>query len=363
MAVRPASKERSTAMADQGATETAKGAPTRDARPDRPPTIRDVAALAGVATSTVSRALARPDRVNPRTRIRIEEAAAELNYVPSSQARGLSSGRTNAVAVLVPDITNPFYFDIIRGTQHQLKAAGVTQLLVDTEESSEMELDALHKMRKSADGFILAASRLTDAQLAEVSRTQPLVTFNRASTSAPTVMIDTPSAIIQALEHLASLGHHKVCYVAGPPTSWSNQMRWKVFEEDATRRGMEVHRIGPYTPKTTSGAAAADAAVRTGATGCIVFNDLLAIGMLQRLQARGIRVPADMSIIGSDDIFGADFCNPPLTTISSPIEQAGRVAVSMLLAQLNPLSGSASRQLAVMPTHLTIRESTGPAPQ
>jgi len=329
---------------------------------DRPPTIRDVAELAGVATSTVSRALARPDRVNPRTRVRIEEAAAELNYVPSSQARGLSSGRTNAVAVLVPDITNPFYFDIIRGTQHQLKAAGVTQLLVDTEESSEMELDALHKMRKSADGFILAASRLTDAQLAEVSQSQPLVTFNRASTSAPTVMIDTPSAIIQALEHLASLGHHKVCYVAGPPTSWSNQMRWKVFEEDATKRGMEVHRIGPYTPKTTSGAAAADAAVRTGATGCIVFNDLLAIGMLQRLQARGIRVPADMSIIGSDDIFGADFCNPPLTTISSPIEQAGRVAVSMLLAQLNPLSGSASRQLAVMPTHLTIRDSTGPAP-
>ncbi|MDQ0147423.1 MULTISPECIES: LacI family DNA-binding transcriptional regulator [Pseudarthrobacter] len=332
------------------------------ARRDRPPTIRDVAELAGVATSTVSRALARPDRVNPRTRARIEEAAAELNYVPSSQARGLSSGRTNAVAVLVPDITNPFYFDIIRGTQHQLKAAGVTQLLVDTEESSEMELDALHKMRKSADGFILAASRLTDAQLAEVSQSQPLVTFNRASTSAPTVMIDTPSAIIQALEHLASLGHHKVCYVAGPPTSWSNQMRWKVFEEDATKRGMEIHRIGPYTPKTTSGAAAADAAVRTGATACIVFNDLLAIGMLQRFKARGIRVPEDISIVGSDDIFGADFCNPPLTTISSPIEQAGRVAVSMLLAQLNPLSGSASRQLAVMPTHLTVRESTGPAP-
>jgi LacI family transcriptional regulator, repressor for deo operon, udp, cdd, tsx, nupC, and nupG len=325
------------------------------------PTIRDVAQLAGVATSTVSRALSKPERVNRHTRERIEAAAAQLNYVPSSQAQGLSSGRTNAVAVLVPDITNPFYFDIIRGTQHQLKAAGYTQLLVDTEESNEMELEALHKMRRSADGFILAASRLTDAQLAEVSETQPLVTINRASTSAPTVVIDTPSAIIQALEHLASLGHHRVCYVSGPPTSWSNRARWKVFEEESSKRGMETHRIGPYTPKTTSGAAAADAAVRTGATACIVFNDLLAIGMLQRLRERGIRVPEDISIVGSDDIFGADFCNPPLTTIASPIEQAGRVAVSMLLSQLNPVPGRSSRQLAVMPTHLTVRASTGPA--
>jgi LacI family repressor for deo operon, udp, cdd, tsx, nupC, and nupG len=103
----------------------------RRAGQEKMPTIRDVAELAGVATSTVSRALSKPDRVNRHTRERIEEAAAQLNYVPSSQAQGLSSGRTNAVAVLVPDITNPFYFDIIRGTQHQLKAAGYTQLLVE----------------------------------------------------------------------------------------------------------------------------------------------------------------------------------------------------------------------------------------
>jgi LacI family transcriptional regulator len=344
---------------------------TRDPHEERPPgrdtaekipTIRDVAELAGVATSTVSRALSKPDRVNRHTRERVENAAAQLNYVPSSQARGLSSGRTNTVAVLVPDITNPFYFDIIRGTQHQLKAAGLTQLLVDTEESSEMELEALHKMRRSADGFVLAASRLTDAQLAEVAGSQPLVTINRASADTPSVVIDTPSAMIQALEHLVSLGHQRVCYVSGPPTSWSNAKRWKIFEEDSAQRGLQTHRIGPFVPKTTSGAAAADAAVRTGATACIAFNDLLAIGMLQRLRERGIRVPEDMSIIGCDDIFGADFCNPPLTTISSPIEQAGRVAVSMLLSQLNPFQGGTTRRLAVMPTHLTVRGSTGPAP-
>lgn len=329
----------------------------------RTPTIRDVAERAGVATSTVSRALSNPDRVNRVTRERIEQVAAELNYVPSSQARSLSSGRSQAIALLVPDVTNPFYFDIIRGTQNQLKAAGYTQLLVDTEESAEMEEDALRKMARSADGYILAASRLTDAQLAEAAATHAVVTVNRASANAPTVVIDTPGAIVQALEHLTSLGHTRICYVSGPPTSWSNAKRWKTFEEEVRDRGLTTSRVGPFAPKTTSGAAAADAAARTGATACIVFNDLLAIGMLQRLRERGIRVPEDMSIVGCDDIFGADFCNPPLTTIASPIEQAGRVAVSMLLAQLNPLQGGTKRRLAVMPTHLTVRSSTGPAPK
>ncbi|MGJ3190298.1 LacI family DNA-binding transcriptional regulator [Paenarthrobacter sp. FR1] len=325
------------------------------------PTIRDVAELAGVATSTVSRALSNPGRVNHVTRERVEQAAAALNYVPSSQARGLSSGRTNAIALLVPDVTNPFYFDIIRGTQNQLKAAGYTQLLVDTEESAEMEADTLRKMQRTADGFILAASRLTDAQLVEAASSQAIVTINRSSSNAPTVMIDTPGAVVQALEHLSSLGHTRICYVGGPASSWSNAKRWKTFEDECRERGLTTSRVGPFTPKTTSGAAAADAAARTGATACIVFNDLLAIGMLQRLRERGIRVPEDMSIVGCDDIFGADFCNPPLTTMASPIEQAGRVAVSMLLAQLDPLHAGSSRRLAVMPTHLTVRGSTGPA--
>lgn len=327
---------------------------------ERMPTIRDIAERAGVATSTVSRALSNPQRVNARTRERIEKIAAELHYVPSTQARGLSSGRTGAIAVLVPDVTNPFYFDIIRGTQNQLKAAGYTQLLVDTEEATDVELDALRRLRRTADGIILAASRLTDAQLADAARQQPLVTINRATADAPTVLIDTPGAMVQALEHLASLGHSRITYVGGPTSSWSTHRRWQAVQEAASRRGLDVTRIGPYSPKTSSGAAAADAALSTGATAFIAFNDLIAIGMLQRFRERGVRVPEDVSIVGCDDIFGADFCNPPLTTISSPIEQAGRTAVSMLLAQLDPVRGGTPRKLAVMPTHLVVRSSTGP---
>jgi DNA-binding LacI/PurR family transcriptional regulator len=342
-------------------SDTSAPSAAADGADHRMPTIRDIAERAGVATSTVSRALSNPQRVNARTRERIEKIAAELNYVPSTQARGLSSGRTGAIAVLVPDVTNPFYFDIIRGTQNQLKAAGYTQLLVDTEEATDVELDALRRLRRTSDGIILAASRLTDAQLAEVAGRQPLVTINRATADAPTVLIDTPGAMVQALEHLASLGHTKVTYVGGPTSSWSTHRRWQAIQEAASRRNIEVTRIGPYAPKTLSGAAAADAALGTGATAFIAFNDLIAIGMLQRFRERGVRVPEDVSIVGCDDIFGADFCNPPLTTISSPIEQAGRTAVSMLLAQLDPLHGGTPRKLAVMPTYLQVRASTGPA--
>jgi LacI family transcriptional regulator len=335
---------------------------TQAAGTDRPATIHDIAAMCGVAASTVSRALSTPDRVNIRTRQRIQAAAAELNYLPNSQAKALSSGRTGAVGVLVPDITNPFYFDLIRGTQLQLKAAGYTQLLVDTEESDEVEASTLEQLRKTADGVIVAASRLTDDALLAAAGKAPLVTINRDVAGVPAVIIDTPSATSQALDHLISLGHTRVAYIAGPVTSQSSERRWTALSEAAQDRGVEVRSLGPFAPKTQSGAAAADAAVHSGVTACIAFNDLIAIGMLQRLRERGIRVPEEMSIVGCDDIFGADFCNPPLTTMASPIEQAGRVAVSMLLAKLNPLAGGGIRTRSVMPTHLTVRSSTAAAP-
>jgi LacI family repressor for deo operon, udp, cdd, tsx, nupC, and nupG len=326
----------------------------------RPVTITDVAERAGVATSTVSRALTNPQRVNSVTRHRIEEAAKALGYVASSQARALASGKTGTVALLVPDITNPFYFGIIRGTQYQLKAAGYAQLLVDTEESAEAELDALSRLRSSVDGVVLVSARLSDAHIEAAGTTIPLVTINRAVGSVPSVVIDTPEGATQALQHLASLGHREVGFIAGPKTSWSSERRWRALEKAAPGLGVTMHHIGPFSPKTTSGAVAADSALNAGVTACIVFNDLMAIGMLRRLAERGIDVPKDMSIVGCDDIFGADFCNPALTTVTAPVEQAGRVATSMLLAQLRgPEAQTSPVPRVVLATHLTVRASSG----
>ena len=336
--------------------------PRNTGRP-RASTISDVAAAAGVATSTVSRALSNPDRVNFRTRERIEQAVVDLQYVPSSQARGLSVGRTNTVALLVPDITNPFYFGIIHGAQSQLKAAGYTQLLIDTEESAESEAESLEKLRKSADGVILAASRLDDELLRSAGKKIPMVAINRNAPGVPSVLIDTPSGVTQALEHLVSLGHSRIGYVSGPSSSWSSDRRWEALERRAEELAVVVVKVGAFPPKRTSGAAAAEAAFNSRVTACICFNDLIAMGMLQRLSARGIHVPEVFSVIGCDDIFGADFCDPPLTTLTAPIEQAGRVAVSMLLAQIEPSSSTPLRTLATLPTHLTIRGSTGPSPR
>lgn len=330
------------------------------ASPRKPATIHDVAALSGVAASTVSRALSNPERVNFRTRARIEAAAAQLSYVPNAQAKALSSGSTKAVAVLVSDITNPFFFDIIRGTQLQLKAAGYTQLLVDTEESDEVEMNMIEQLRNTADGIILTASRLSDDSLTQIGAVLPTVAINRNVPGVASVVLDTPTATNQALDHLISLGHTHVAYISGPDTSSSNHHRYAALSAAAEERQVNIVKLGPFAPRTYSGAAAADALVHSGATAGIAFNDLIAIGMLQRLRERGVRVPEDISIVGCDDIFGADFCSPPLTTVTAPVEQAGRVAVTMLLSKVNSAVGATSRNHAVLPTHLTIRSSTGP---
>jgi LacI family transcriptional regulator len=336
--------------------------PLAGAGSERPATLADVAAATGLATSTVSRALSNPGRVNALTRERIELAARELNYVPNSQARALTSGKTRAIAVLVSDVTNPFYFGIIRGTQQQLKAAGYTQILVDTEESDELEDGMLHKLRRSFDGAILAASRLTDRRLTALAAEVPLVAINRQTRGVPSVFIDTPSGIEQSIGHLVSLGHTDIAYVSGPETSWPNEGRWRAMMRAAQRYGVTVTRLGPFAPRQYAGAAAADAILHAGVTACVAFNDLLAIGMLGRFRERGVDVPGDVSIVGCDDIFGADFCNPPLTTLTAPIEQAGRTAVSMLLNRLDEHATVGVRQTATLPTHLTVRASTGPAP-
>jgi DNA-binding LacI/PurR family transcriptional regulator len=316
------------------------------------PTITDVATAAGVAASTVSRAFTNPGRVNADTRQRIEAVARELGYTAHSRVR------TRTIAVVVADIGNPFYFDLIRGSQRQLRAADYTQLLVDTEESGELEADLIERMRPNIDGLVLAASRLTDRAIAELAKTIPVVVVNRQVPNVPTVIMDTSSGIDQAVEHLVSLGHRDLAYIAGPDRSWANLARGKAVTAAAERHGITPKRLGPFAPNRTSGTAAADALVTAGSTAAIAYNDLIAIGMLGRLAERSIRVPEDVSIVGCDDIFGADFSNPTLTTITAPIEQAGRVAVTLLLGSLESRPGG-RRDGVLLSTHLTVRNSTG----
>jgi DNA-binding LacI/PurR family transcriptional regulator len=317
-------------------------------------TAKDVAERAGVAASTVSRALNSPGRINEQTRQRILDAARELGY--SSAPR--MATRKGLVALLVPDITNPFYFDIIRSTQEQLRTAGFMQLLIDTGESGSTEAETLAQLEGVVDGVILSATRLDAPALHDATARLPLTVINRRHEDIPSVLIDIRTGLTEAIDHLKALGHDTIAFIAGPPGSWQNRWRGKEFEEQVRAQSLTPILVGPHAPTRTGGIAAADALLMTGATACVAFNDLLAIGILQRLRQRGVQVPDDMSVVGCDDIFGADFSAPPLTTIAGDTEHAGRLAASRLIAILNgevPRAGT-----TLIPTHLLVRESTGP---
>lgn len=339
----------------------------------RQPTLRDVAAAAGVAVSTASRALTRPGRVNAGTADRVVAVAKELGYIPSASARALLSGRTATVALVLPDVTNPFFFGLVRGTGARLRESGYVQVLADTEESAEVELDTLRKLRGQVDGAVLAASRLTDEQIAAAAEDLALVVVNRTIPGTPGVLLDTAGGMVQALEHLAQQGHTRVAYAAGPTTSWSDRRRREALEPAAARLGVELVVLGPYAPVRTSGADAADAVVDAGVTALIAFNDLLAFGVLERLDARGVSVPEQLSVVGCDDIFGADLVRPALTTIESPVERAGRMAADLLLTRLDGERPAVDAEdddglvvdlptpadPVLLPTHLVVRGSTG----
>lgn len=329
---------------------------------ERAVTLKDVAERSGVAISTASRALSRPGRVSPATTERVRAAARELGYSPAMSGRALRLGRTGMVALVVPDVTNQFFMGVVRGVQARLRAGEYMHVLVDTEESVEAEERALHTLRTSVDGFVLASPRLDEPRLTAWARRVPLVALNR-TTPKPAVVVDTPNGAVQALEHLASLGHRRVAYAGGPRSSWSDSHRRAALRSASRKLRVEVVGLGPYLPRRMAGPAAADAVLASGVTAVIAFNDLIAFGILDRFRERGVRVPHDVSVVGCDDVFGADLVQPTLTTVHSPNERAGFHAADLLLTRLDPMHDDAELSGVLLPTHLVPRDSSGPAPR
>jgi LacI family repressor for deo operon, udp, cdd, tsx, nupC, and nupG len=321
-------------------------------------TITDVAARAGVATSTVSRAFSRPERVNFATREHVLAVAAELGYLPNPAAQALESGRTRTIALLVPDITNPYFAGVIKGAEQGAAAADLTLVLGDTAESAAGEERLLQRLGRSVDGFVISASRLPDDDIRKAAELGPVVLVNRATPGLPCVVADYDSGTRQIVDHLASLGHRSFVFVGGPAESWSGHRRWLGLRTAAADLGLTAQRFGPYTPTLAGGPAAADAVLSSGTTAVVCHNDMLAIGVMQRLARRGRVVPGDISVIGFDNIVGSDFCTPSLTTLAERTEDAGRRAVESLVLQANSRATQAATRL--LPTHLVIRDSTGP---
>jgi LacI family transcriptional regulator len=196
-----------------------------------------------------------------------------------------------------------------------------------------------------------------------IAKQRSTVVLNRVLTGIPSVVTDNARGVNRAMEHLGELGHRTVAYVAGPEASWADGIRWRSIREAALGLEFRVQRYGPYEPTLRGGEAAAAAVAGARATAVIAYNDLMAIGLIRRLTQLGIRVPGNLSVIGFDNIFGAEFCTPALTTVAAPLAALGQYAVRTLLDEDPAALARAAQHPARLPAQLVVRDSTAPAPR
>lgn len=323
------------------------------------PTIYDVARHCGLAASTVSRAFNNPGRVNAHTRERVLAAAREIGYEPRPLSRAEAPGRARTLTLVVTDIANPYYASVIKAAQARCIERDYTLALIDSDESPRIEASNLRRLLATTSGAILATSRLSDDVVRQLFRHRPLVVINRRIEDVPSLVVDTANGMRKAVRHLAALGHRRIAYLSGPRNSWINGQRWGAVHEQACALGVHAAFLGPFSPDRGGGHEAADALVLDGSTAAIAYNDLVAIGALQHLQSAGIRLPRDRSLIGCDDIFGADLTVPALTTIAGPADKLGTYAVDIMHSHLTGHRGPTGSM--TFDAHLVVRGSTGPA--
>jgi LacI family transcriptional regulator, galactose operon repressor len=329
-------------------------------------TIHEVAKAAGVSIATVSRALNGTGRVSEVTRSRVLQIARELGYQPNDVARSLLAKTTRTIAVVVPDIADPFFPELIKGIETVARDRGHLVLLcggADDEASAWHDLAALR--RRQVDGVILAGVRLAAERLQAVTAGLPVVTVDRevGPAGASVVQSDHRAGAAVATGHLLDLGHRRIAHLAGPPGLNVAEARRAGYADALTDAGVDVDTAlvvaGGFLER--DGYDGARELVGRGVDFTAVFaaGDLAAIGALAALEEHGLRVPADISVVGFDDIQPARYVRPRLTTMRRHIGQLGARAAELLLYQL-PGAGTVPVLHETMPVELVVRESTAP---
>ncbi|MBO3094555.1 LacI family DNA-binding transcriptional regulator [Cellulomonas dongxiuzhuiae] len=320
-------------------------------------TLRDVARAAGVSAATASRALSAPDLVAPERRELVRRVARELGYRPNRAARELITGRSGYLCLLVPDLENPFFAAVAKAVQSRARASGHAVVVADAEEDPLLEAELVAQLGAQADGVLLCSPRMSDDHLAAVAADgRPVLLVNREGAGVPSVVVDNRDGVRQAVRHLHALGHRRIAYAGGPAGSWSDARRRDGLQ--SLGPDVEVLDLGAHPPAFAGGVGAADLAVASGATAVLAHNDLMALGLIDRLRARGVRVPDDMSVVGFDDVPVATLVNPALTTVAMPLARLGRTAVDLLLVPREP-----GAPTTVLPVELVVRGTTAPPPQ
>ncbi|SDY10088.1 transcriptional regulator, LacI family [Micromonospora pattaloongensis] len=335
-----------------------------------PATIRDVARASGVHISTVSRTFSAPHLVNPETRSRVLACAEHLGYRPNRAARALITGRTHNIGLMVADIANPFFPPLIKAAESQARHRDYHIFVTDTNEDPAVEEELVHALAKQVDGLLLCSPRMSNDLIQQLSREVPLVVVNRHVTGLPSVVMDVGQGARLAIEHLSGLGHRDIALLGGPRGSWTNREIRRAAGNAARAVGATLTVLGPNPPTEDGGLAMAEQVQRSGVTAVLAYNDLMAIGLIERLDSLGVRVPSDISVVGIDDIALSRLTRPKLTTVATPTAAAGRAAVDMLLAhdpsspRGRSIAGDGRRTTAqvTLQTELVIRDSTGPGP-
>jgi LacI family transcriptional regulator len=342
---------------------------SRNLSPAGPATLRDVARLAGVHPGTVSRALNPETRglVNERTARRVLAAAEELGYRPNPIARGLRTNRSHTIGVLVPDLMNPLFAAVVRGIEDGLREGAYTPLIANTDNDAERERVAYEAMRdRQVDGFIAATARRDHWLLADQVRSGPkIVLVNRRvdSDAIPAVTGDDHEGARLAVEHLSKLGHARIAHLAGSQTLYTGWSRYQGFVDAMRAQQLElVPGLIVFSDAFTAreGARCAGELLdrRRDFTAIVAGNDLLALGAFDALEARGLRCPEDVSVVGYHAMPFVDRFRPPLTTVRVPHYELGATAAALMLEQLRTVDAP-PRQLLLAP-ELVVRGSTAP---
>ncbi|MGG1631714.1 LacI family DNA-binding transcriptional regulator [Rossellomorea sp. NRS-1567] len=303
-------------------------------------TIKDVAKLSGVAVSTASYALNNSTKVSEETRKKVLDAAKQLNYQKNGLASDLKRTNTNTIALILSDLSGPYYSELIKGVQDVTSTNGYDLIACSSIGGAQSTAIKFLK-EKRVDGVIILAHNITDETILESTREGfPIVVLDRdiKHDYVLQVEVDNVEGGFQATEHLIKKGHRNIAYISGPYNSHDNELRFQGFKQ-----ALEKHDI-PYRSKwKTSGGFTREGGYK--ATKMLIAqqdipqaifyaNDEMAIGGLQALSEKNIRVPEDISIIGFDDIQLAEYVSPPLTTMRQPKYEAGALAVHLIFQKL-----------------------------
>ena len=329
--------------------------------------MHDVARRAGVSIATVSRTINNVPTVNADLARRVREAIRELNYYPNTQARALVSGRSRLVGLLVSDITNPFFPELVKRFEEAVVRKNYELLIGSTDYDSDLQHCLRRMIERNVDGVAVMTFGVEDPVLQELaSRNIPMVFMDVADEAFThdTLLVDYNHGMLSAVRHLVALGHREIGFISGPLAQHSAALRRAAFLHSLGECGCDVkeHFLveGDHQLEGGMRGIAMLLSHPEPPTAVLCSNDMTAIGALRALQRQGCRVPEYMSVIGFDDIHLAEFVNPPLTTVSMSRKEIARKAVSALLGRITHASPLKVRQTQSVSTALVVRETTAP---